>query len=115
MRRFFLQILFCLVVLSCQQTVKKPKNLLSKEEMISILTDIYLYKQNMNSSVPLDKDKIFEIYVSIFKIHNTSKEQFQESYQYYYVNSTTLQNIYEEVLKNLKNKLDKNQQSLLKY
>jgi hypothetical protein len=104
-------ILFCILFFffSCQHALEKPDNLLSEEEMVAILTDIYLYKQSPENT-PLSKDDAFDTYVSIFKAYNTTKEIFQNSYDYYYADIEAIQHIYDDVTDNLKDKLTKEQQ-----
>ncbi|MDR2121904.1 MAG: DUF4296 domain-containing protein [Flavobacteriaceae bacterium] len=104
---------FTLLLFSCQHALEKPKDLLSKEEMASILTEIYLYKQTPGN-ILLSKKDAFTIYVSLFKAHNTTKEIFQESYNYYYTDATALEEIYDNVINNLKDKLSEEQQKRLK-
>jgi adenine C2-methylase RlmN of 23S rRNA A2503 and tRNA A37 len=80
--------------------------------MAAILTDIYLYKQTSNN-MPLSKDTAFDTYVSIFIEHNTTKEIFQDSYNYYYAEANAMQHIYDDVTDNLKDKLTEEQLQVL--
>lgn len=102
-----------LMFFSCQHPLEKPDHLLSKKDMIAILSDIYLYKQTP-TNLPLDQETAFDTYVSIFKAHHTTKEIFQNSYIYYYTDVNALQHIYDKVIDNLKSKLTKEQQHQLK-
>lgn len=113
--KLFIFIFICLYlsVLSCQHPLEKPNHLLFKKDMIAILSDIYLYKQTP-TNFPLDKETAFDTYVTIFKAHHTTKEIFQNSYIYYYADANALQHIYDKVIDNLKSKLTKEQQLLLK-
>ena len=106
--RFVLLALISFTFFSCQKALEKPENLLSKKEMTSILTEIYLYKQTPDM-IPLSSETAFSTYVSIFKKHNTTKEIFQDSFNYYYTNPKTMQHIYDDVIDNLKDMLTKEQ------
>ncbi|MCT6868574.1 DUF4296 domain-containing protein [Apibacter sp.] len=110
---FYIFFFLFLSLFSCQHALKKPDKLLSKTDMIAILSDIYLYNQTP-SNIPLSKEIAFETYVSIFKAHHTTKEIFQDSYVYYYADANALQHIYDGVINHLKNKLSKEQQNQLK-
>ncbi len=109
----FTSISFLLLLFSCQHSLEKPKDLLSKSEMTEILTDIYLYKQTPDAA-PLSKEAAFDTYVSIFKQHGTTKEIFQNSFDYYYANVEVMQHIYDDIIDNLKDKLTKEQLQQLK-
>jgi hypothetical protein len=101
------------VLFSCQHAVEKPKDLLSREEMAAILADMYLYKQSLNN-IPMSKNDAFDIYVSIFKKYNTTKEIFQDSFNYYYVDFNNMPDLYDDVIDNLEDNLTKEQLKELK-
>lgn len=105
--------LLLFTVFSCQHNLEKPKDLLSKSEMTDILTDIYLYKQTPDN-IPLTKEVAFDTYVSIFKKYHTTKEIFQDSFGYYYIDGNSMQHIYDDVIEKLEGKLTPKQLQQLK-
>lgn len=112
MKKFCLFLFFTLAVFSCQRSIEKPKDLLSKSEMADIMADIYLYRQ-MPFNEPVMPVSSFDTYVSIFKKHKTTKETFQQSFDYYYIHSDEMAEIYDKTIDNLKDKLPEEQRKQL--
>ena len=101
-------IIFVFVFLSCESKVKydKPDDLISKEQMIDLLTDIHLVNGTTGvKNKDLEKDKN---YMSlIYEKYNIDSTQFAASNIYYTANISEYENIFEEVEKRLKNLQDK--------
>ncbi|MGM5630121.1 DUF4296 domain-containing protein [Apibacter raozihei] len=112
MKQILITLFFLCVLSSCQHALDKPEDLLSKEEMVDIMTDIYLYKQTP-AELPLNDEIASDTYIAIFKKYKISKETFQQSFSYYYSNIEDMQHIYDRVIKNLKNKLPSKQLDIL--
>ncbi|MDR3273108.1 MAG: DUF4296 domain-containing protein [Flavobacteriaceae bacterium] len=112
MRKIGFFLIFVLAVFSCQRNLEKPKELLSKSEMADIMADLYLYRQ-MPLNAPLKPINSFDTYVSVFKKHKTTKEIFQQSFDFYYVDTDAMENIYDKAIDNLKDKLSKEQRKKL--
>ncbi|WP_256467959.1 DUF4296 domain-containing protein [Seonamhaeicola sp. ML3] len=93
-------IVFCL--LGCTRSISKPKNLISKKDMVCILIDAKL----ISSASPLNKKILQENRVFpnsyIFKKYNIDSAQFAESNMYY----THRVKDYEEIYQMVKDSLD---------
>lgn len=109
---FYLLISFGMIT-SCNKTAEKPKDLLSKNDMAEILSEMYLYKQNTTGAFQKESD-LFDTQVSIFKKHKTTKEIFQSSYDYYYVQTQDMNDIYDDAIDMLLDSLNKDQKKTLK-
>ena len=101
-------IIFVIIFISCESKVKydKPDDLISKEQMIDLLTDIHLVNGTTGvKNKDLEKDKN---YMSlIYEKYNIDSTQFAASNIYYTANISEYENIFEEVEKRLKNLQDK--------
>ncbi len=101
MRNFFL--LFLILIFSCTQNVKKPKNLVSEDKMVEILTEIYLHQQSsyMNDlgGKPLDYAKVN---AHLIEQKDVKIEDFEKSYEYYVLNP----DIYEPMLVEIRDELE---------
>lgn len=97
-----------LIMMSCDRTEKPPvpDNLLSKDQMVEVLYDVYILNAAKGASkIVLEKNGIFpEDYV--FKKHNIDSLQFAESNAYYgfYVDE------YESIMGKLEEKIDANRE-----
>ena len=84
---------------------KIPENIISSEQMNKILVDVHLaeaalkYKRAKGKKFKLYSNQYFE---HVFKKHNISKKQFDESLEYYYQHEKQLDKIYVNVLNELK-------------
>ena len=105
---FFIVILF-LSFSSCKVEKEKkqdqiPENIISVEQMDEVLIDIHLaeaalkYKRAKGEKFKFYSNQYFD---HIFKKHNISKKQFEESLKYYYKHEEQLDDIYENVLEEL--------------
>lgn len=99
---------FCMVLLlaSCgegNKTTQKPSDLLDKNKMAAVLTDISLMeaaanvKAIQNPSINSDDDLKFNVY----KQHMISRKQYESSLKYYSANAAEFKEVYEIVLQNL--------------
>lgn len=87
--RILFFIIIAITIFACTDSRQaKPKDLLSKAPMTSILADV-LVADAVTSEKKI-KDSLINVnalsaayYQQIFKIHNISKEQFLSSYDYY--------------------------------
>lgn len=106
MKYFKLLIPLFFVLISCNQQVKKPKNLISQENMVEILTDIYLHQQPAYAQLAMDGNLNYaEIDAQIIKKHNSTIELFKESFEYYVLTPELYTEILLKVRENLENKL----------
>lgn len=110
MLRFSSIVLFVLFVfVSCsngEEKTQKPADLLDKNKMAAILTDITLMEAagnvqaTQNPTANLDEKLKFNIY----KQHMINRTQYEASLKYYSSNPTEFKEIYEIVLQNLNKK-----------
>ncbi|HEY4323514.1 MAG TPA: DUF4296 domain-containing protein [Mucilaginibacter sp.] len=96
-----------LFLFACNKS-KPSDSIINHDRMISLLTDIHLVDGGMYThQVP---DSLYKygmgMYLSLFKKYNTDSAQFRKSYKYYTTQPAELQTMYEQVLKNLKQKTD---------
>ena len=96
-----------LAFLSCTSSSKSPEDLMSKETMAAILTDIHLAEaritkmnlRSMDSSVVIFN----KLQQDIWDKHNTDSSYYRKSYAYYASNPEKLSEVYEIVGKYLEN------------
>ena len=103
MKRIFYIIFLLLFIGSCtSRTIyKKPENLIGKEQMIQIWTDIYIATAaRSQKTIRLEKDKNY--IPMVLKNHNIDSIQFSESNLYYTSRIDEYEKMFEEVQKRLK-------------
>jgi len=105
-RLFFLT---CLVVfISCKNKnqAEIPSNILSKDEMVGVLTDVYI----LESSVDLNlvsgsvNKKDSSLFYDVFTNNKVTKKQYEESLAFYKIHPELLNEIYDSVLTSLNRK-----------
>ncbi|MCH2042707.1 MAG: DUF4296 domain-containing protein [Saprospiraceae bacterium] len=88
---------------ACYQewVVEEPK--IPQDKMIAILEDIHVAEALLTEYLKkAEKDSVAqEYYLQIFKIHEVSAEDFEQSLQSYMKNPNALEAIYTKVLENL--------------
>jgi hypothetical protein len=90
-----------LIACSDEQVSEAPKNLLKKPDLISVLIDLHILESHFQreySRPDMYRDALDSSSVSIFKSHNTTKANFEESLDYYALNPESLHSIYEAAL-----------------
>lgn len=103
MKRIFYTIFFLLFLGSCtgRTIYKKPENLIEKEQMIQIWTDIYIATAaRSQKTISLEKDKNY--IPMVLKNHKIDSIQFSESNIYYTSRIDEYEKMFEEVQKRLK-------------
>lgn len=115
MKTFVYSLIIILGLISCNQSyIDKPKDLLSKSEMVDILTDLYLNQQELNFTPIADYGvQVAQNALYIFKEHNTTHKAFEESYKYYYTKPSEYQQMLNKVRENLVNKLSEKERKSL--
>jgi hypothetical protein len=83
-----------------------PSDILTKDQMISLLLDIHLteasLKLNQTNIQPKEKKLYYSsAYLPVFKKHKTTPEQFDQSMQWYTRHIEQLDEIYTEVITRL--------------
>ena len=104
MKKSLISILL-LTLFACNEEARIiPDNVLSREKMSSIMVDIQLIEATMAVN-QLKGDEARETaannYVSVLQQHNISREEFDESFKYYAKHPELLEQIYDEMLKEL--------------
>lgn len=89
-------------VVACSE--EKPKDILSQEEMTSVILDIYIGEGKVTTlSVPRDSAlTLFEVYEEkIFQKYDLDKERYKKSLSWYFDHPEELEVIYDNVLDSL--------------
>ncbi len=101
-------LLMALLIYSCSAPkVIIPKDILSKENMVAILTDIHLAESAVTLKFTNKDTSMYQAaeYTDfICKNHKTTKEQFNKSYDFYISHPELLNKIYDDVLTELSKK-----------
>jgi len=105
-------ILFFLVLTllcSCNGDETAPDGILSKNEMMDVLTDIHLADGSL-VMYPQTPDTLYKYgytrYAAVFKKYHTDTAQFRKSFKYYTLKPLTLNDMYVKILKRLQDKTD---------
>ena len=109
LRKFkYLLMLSFLITLSCNagksEIVKAPEDLLNRQQMSAILTDIHVAESKV-SALNIFGDSLIQSnldhYAIVFAKNNCSQDQFRSSFSYYLSVPVDLDSIYIDVLNNL--------------
>jgi len=110
MKKFIIYFLVGFFFLSCNnekkntQTMEKPKELIPREKMILIITDLQLAESLVIVKQSQGKNGMYytiQNYKTLIKKHEVSPKIFKESINYYSYNISELSAIYAEVITNL--------------
>ena len=98
-----LPLFLLLTLFACNEAVETiPDNVLSKEDMVSVMVDIQLIEAALSINQSEEaKETAYYNYDSVLKQHNLSKEKFDESFKYYSEHPELMEQIYEEMLSEL--------------
>lgn len=98
-------LLFLLLFVGCtHKSDSIPKDIIAHEKMVNVLVDFYLVESANNLSqlqgdtAKPGYDNLFE---SIFKKYDITKQQYEKSMKYYADNTAKLDKIYDDVLAKL--------------
>lgn len=97
---------FLLVVLLGCESQKKPKNLLSEEEMIDVLYDLTLYQSMKNYNFNKDTLVLNGTIDEMLKKHGIDSATFVEQNDYYLRDMKRYAHLYDEVAERLKKELE---------
>lgn len=98
-----------IIIFSCKQSIEnEPDNLVPKEKMINILSDIHRTEGFINNMNIQNTDTTSFIYrkleAQIFKKHGVDTSTYYKSYKYYLVNPDEFTEMYKEVVASIKSK-----------
>lgn len=102
--KFIIITLLLLIQISCDNSEKRPGNIITEDNMVLILIDVQILEATYNTRLIHLEDRnerMERYYQEIFEKHQTSIEIFNESYTYYEKNPLELDAIYEDVLEKL--------------
>jgi uncharacterized membrane protein len=106
MKKLF-SVFFVVIFFGCSSIdspVTIPDDILSKEKMAEIMVDIHLLEATLNIST-YSKDHVVMNTINpnsdILKKNNITKQQFEESFEFYSQNPVLLTEVYQLVLNNL--------------
>ena len=100
----YLSIIFCTILfLGCQdiKEIEKPENLIAKEVMVTILTDVYISNASRSINNKLLKEYNIRLDSVIYNKYHIDSLQFVESNAYYSSNLKTYTSIITEVQEGL--------------
>lgn len=105
-------ILICLLIVGCSKRVEEPKHLISENEMIELLSELYIYQQNSYlKDYSAEKTNISEVEAKIIENHGLSVEDFRENHHYYAVQPEKFKRILKGVKENLESRLSEDEQN----
>src|SRR5690606_123862 len=98
---FFFLFMICLT--ACTNIVEKPENLIEEEQMVEILTEMYIHQQSTYLTEINDTNMNFaKVDAQILQKHQTNAKDFEESFKFYYLHPE----IYKELLKDVRDNLE---------
>lgn len=104
--KYFVCILFSILFVGCasETQVAVPDTILPKEKMVEVMTDVHLLEASMNLNVYNIDKTVAENPTpgfDVLKKNNITKQQFDESFDFYSRHPSLLNEIYEIVLNDL--------------
>lgn len=116
MRNLIYIFLLSIAIISCDKPYgKEPNELLSKSEMVDVLTDLYLNQQILNSTPTQDYSiKLAENSLYVFQENETTRQIFEDSFKFYYTKPTDYQKILDKVKDKLEEQLSEEELTKLK-
>ncbi|HEY9114224.1 MAG TPA: DUF4296 domain-containing protein [Bacteroidales bacterium] len=104
-KKYFLLLIVVVSSFSCyhenQETITVPENLLTKDQMVDILTDIQLSEGILTyrriERLPVNNYGE-SLYNKVIEEHQLTREQLQQNIDYYNGNPKLMEKIYDEVL-----------------
>lgn len=104
MKKLLLILVAFLGLMACQdiQYPEKPKNLIPKDKMVDVITDLYIFNAAKSYNRNLLQQSGLTMQEFIYEKHEIDSVQFQKSNAYYAANIEELEDIYTEVEERLK-------------
>jgi len=105
MKLFLSLFIFCLLSASCGNgnKIKIPKDVISKDSMVEVITDVHLVQASQRLGVVIDSADTgqFTSFEYVWRKHHITENQYKKSLDFYTLNPSLLDSIYENVLNNL--------------
>lgn len=97
--KVFKILLFFVTLLCACETDNKPKDLIEQKKMILIMTDLHIMDGYMSTIIYNDtiKRNTKNLYATIYKTYNTTKESYESSLKYYSRKPALLDTMYNKV------------------
>ena len=103
MRKFFLTVL--VIVSACASESNEPEDLIPKEKMITLLTEVHILEAKIKGLKIRPSDSANVVYDHyeklLFADFNISQEQYERSFNYYVDNTTEFKKVYDAVVDTL--------------
>tara|TARA_B100001758_G_C17883983_1_gene340249 strand:+ start:71 stop:406 length:336 start_codon:yes stop_codon:yes gene_type:complete len=101
--KIYLSILICLLYACPKNHPPTSKNILSKQQFQNILTDIHLAEADLHSRPAKDStNRQKTTHINIYQKHKTTEKEFNYMLNYYCENPKELEQIYANILEELK-------------
>lgn len=88
-----------------EDKVKPPDDLITRNEMVDIITDMHIFDAVMASEQKKGgknvQDQKYYLYNSIMEKYNITRERFEESFKYYQRDFEVMDDIYADVITKL--------------
>ena len=100
-------LLLVIIMLGCNGS-KKPENLMTKQEMASLLIEVHLIEARLDIMRILPKDSLLYVYNKLedelFEKKQVSRDTYLDSYEYYFERPKEMTQIYNIVVDSLMEK-----------
>ena len=100
MKKYFC-ILFCLVIVGCQeQSIKRPSHLIPEDKMVRILADLHTTEAQIESTISYPDTALMvysKLEKQIWAKHDITEKQFRDTYDFYTSHLTEMDKLYEIV------------------
>lgn len=97
-------IAFLALFFSCQQAEQKPKDVLTHEQMVNILADVYITEQKI-ANLALSQDSALQVFdrmqQKVFEVTGIPDTVFKKSIDYYMQRPKELEKIYTNLVDTL--------------
>jgi len=103
MIKTFISIISIFLLLGCQdiKQPEAPENLIPKDKMVAVLTDLYLNKAARNKSNRVVRQKGIKLDSFLYAKHQIDSLQFVESHAFYTLNINSYKELFTQVEANL--------------
>ena len=109
MRKYFTLFFLVTFFLFACKGGKSSEEVIKHDQMVGLLTDLHIADGSLYA-IPQAPDSLYKYgegaYLNVFKKYQTDSAQFRKSLMYYATKPAELQAMYDQVLKNLKQKTD---------